>query len=132
MALPSEKPKANLVQLADELLIRILDFVEGEFSEMNDVDKRGYLDQESFKPPSPPKPARQEDIKNFRLVCRKCANVGATYQFSRVTMSFSKRGLQRLETIADQPHLAPLIKKLTYMVPFFFIEGPAYFPLNPF
>jgi len=51
------------------------------------------------------------------------AELGVLHQWSRVTTRFSRSGLRRLELIARQPHLAQRVKKFSYMVPFFYVEG---------
>jgi hypothetical protein len=59
------------------------------------------------------------------LTCRKFSRLGLYQQFSRLTTRFSRRGLSRLERIAGQPHIAGRVKKFSYMVPFFYVEGTA-------
>lgn len=75
-----------------------------------------------------------------RLTCRRFSNLvstavrsaretcteplqGVIHQFSRVTTRFSRKGLERLERIAGQPHIAGRVKKFSYMVPFFYDQG---------
>ncbi|KAJ4989818.1 hypothetical protein SVAN01_04655 [Stagonosporopsis vannaccii] len=113
----------GILDLADELLRIILEHVASEPEKLISLERRAYLSQESFKPPPPIEPDQAQTIANLRLTCRKFADLGAIHQFSRVTTRFSRRGLKRLENIASQPHLAARVKKFSYMVPFFYVEG---------
>ncbi|KAH7073398.1 hypothetical protein FB567DRAFT_199511 [Paraphoma chrysanthemicola] len=113
----------GILDLADELLRIILEHVASEPEKLISLERRAYLSQESFKPHPPPEPDQAQNIAFFRLTCRKFSNLGVIHQFSRVTTRFSRRGLRRLEKIARQPHLAERVKKFSYMVPFFYVEG---------
>ncbi|KAH6620468.1 hypothetical protein C7974DRAFT_234787 [Boeremia exigua] len=113
----------GILDLADELLRIILEHVASEPEKLISLDRRAYLSQESFKPPPPVEPDQAQTIADLRLTCRKFADLGAIHQFSRVTTRFSRRGLKRLENIASQRHLAARVKKFSYMVPFFYVEG---------
>lgn len=115
--------------LSNELWLEILDHIEGDPDKAVGVDTRAYLSQESFRPPSVPALDRMRDISNLRLTCKRLAEVGAKHQFSRVTTRFSRKGLQRLESIAGQPHLSQHVKKFSYMVPHFYTQGPPFRPL---
>jgi len=113
----------GILDLADELLRIILEHVASEPEKLISLERRAYLSQESFKPHPPPEPDQAQNIAFFRLTCRKFSDLGVIHQFSRVTTRFSRRGLRRLEKIANQPHLAERVKKFSYMVPFFYVEG---------
>jgi len=113
----------GILNLADELLRIILEHVASEPEKLISLDRRDYLSQESFKPPPLPEPDQAQNIANFRLTCRKFSDLGVIHQFSRVTTRFSNRGLSRLEKIAGRPHIAERVKKFSYMVPFFYVEG---------
>ena len=119
------RPFASFHHLPVELLQKIVDYIESDPDATIGVDRRQYLSQESFRPPPPPDTAysRAVDVGHFRLACRKFSEVGARCQFKRVTTRFSKKGLVRLENIASQPHLAKHVKKFSYMVPYFYVEG---------
>jgi hypothetical protein len=110
-------------KLSNELLKDILDHIEADPERSVNVDRRAYLSVESFKPPNPPPPAQAQDIANFRLVCRRFADLGIAHQFTRLSTRFSRRGFARLECIAESPNVAEHVKKFTYMVPFFYVEG---------
>lgn len=112
-----------ILQLSNELLREILDHIDPE--KPIGPDRRAYLSQESFELPPDPDPDQAQDIANFRLTCKRFSDLGAVHQFSRVTTRFSRTGLKRLENIASQPHLAEHVKKFSYMVPFFYVEGCA-------
>ena len=110
-------------RLSNELLREVLDYIEADPEKLVTLDKRAYLSQESFKPPSFPPPDLAEDLGNFRLTCKRFSELGAIHQYARVTTRFSTLGLQRLETIAAQPHLTRHVKKFSYMVPYFYAIG---------
>ncbi|KAI9845311.1 MAG: hypothetical protein M1837_004933 [Sclerophora amabilis] len=110
-------------KLSNELLRDILDHIEADPEKSVNIDRRAYLSVESFKAPSPPMPAQAQDIAHFRLVCRRFAELGVPHQFTRVTTRFSTRGFARLERIADRPHIARHVKKFSYMIPCFYVDG---------
>ncbi len=120
MASPS-----GILGLSNELLREILDHIEADPEKLVNLDRRCYLSQESFRPPPTPPPDQAQDIGNFRLTCRRFSELGSIHQFARVTTRFSKKGFKRLENIAGQPHLAKNVKKFSYMVPYFYVEGLA-------
>ncbi|KAF1990261.1 hypothetical protein K402DRAFT_401123 [Aulographum hederae CBS 113979] len=113
----------GILRLSNELLREILDHIEADPEKLINLDRRAYLSQESFRPP--PVPARNQalDLGHFRLTCRRFSELGAIHQFARVTTRFSQKGFVRLENIASQPHLAQHVKKFSYMVPYFYVEG---------
>jgi hypothetical protein len=110
-----------ILNLSNELLREILDHIDPE--KPIGPERRAYLSQESFELPPEPDPDQSQDIANFRLACKRFSDLGAVHQFSRVTTRFSRKGLKRLENIASQQHLAEHVKKFSYMVPFFYVEG---------
>ncbi|KAI9882908.1 MAG: hypothetical protein M1823_005347 [Watsoniomyces obsoletus] len=110
-------------RLSNELLRDILDFIQVDPDHVLSVDRRAYLSVESFKAPSPPLPAQAHDVASFRLVCRRFAELGAPYQFTRVTTRFSEKGFKRLDGIAESPRIARHVKKFSYMIPCFYLEG---------
>lgn len=116
---------AGILKLSNELVREILDHIEADPEKLVSLDRRSYLSQESFKPPPTPAPNQAQDVAHFRLTCTRFAELGAIHQFARVTTRFSRHGLQRLDNIAGQPHLAKHVKKFSYMVPYFYVEGPA-------
>lgn len=113
----------GIFRLSNELLRDILDQIEADPDKLVNLDRRAYLSQESFRPPALPSPNQAQDIASFRLTCRRFSELGAIHQFARVTTRFSRRGLRRLEWIAGQQHLAKHVKKFSYMVPYFYVEG---------
>ncbi|KAJ9627072.1 hypothetical protein H2203_003533 [Taxawa tesnikishii (nom. ined.)] len=115
----------GILSLSNELLRDVLDQIAADPDRLVNVDRRAYLSQESFRPPPPPSRDQAEDIGSFRLVCKRFAELGAPHQFGRVTTRFSVKGFERLEAIAEQPHLAKHVKKFSYMVPCFYSEGDA-------
>lgn len=113
----------GILDLADELLRIILEHIASEPEKLISLERRAYLSQESFKAPPPLEPDQAQTIAAFRLTCRKFSDLGVIHQFSRVTTRFSRNGLKRLERIASQPHIAERVKKFSYMVPYFYVEG---------
>lgn len=122
----------GILALSNELLRDILDYIEADPKKLVSLDRREYLSQESFKLPPPPSPDEAQTIGSFRLTCRRFSELGAVHQFARVTTRFSRKGLKRLENIAGQDHLAKHVKKFSYMVPFFYVEGAPLLPNCPF
>jgi hypothetical protein len=113
----------GILRLSSELLREILDHLEGDPERLVSLERRAYLSQESFRPPPPPPRDQAYNIASWRLTCRRFSELGAIHQFARVTTRFSRKGLKRLENIAGQEHLAKHVKKFSYMVPFFYVEG---------
>lgn len=113
----------GILDLSNELLAEILGHITSEADRLISLDRRDYLSQESFKAPAPPDRDQAQTVANFRLACRRFSQLGAINQFSRIATRFSRKGLQRLENIAGQEHLSRHVKKFSYMVPFFYVEG---------
>lgn len=82
-------------KFSNELLKEILDHIDSNPEHCISIDRRAYLSVESFRLPSPPLPSRAQDIANFRLVCRRFAESGIPYQFTRIATRFSIEGLKR-------------------------------------
>ena len=116
------EPRGPLA-LSNELLKDVLDCIESDPERTVNIDRRAYLSVESFRPPSLPEPSRAQDIGNFRLVCRRFAEIGIPYQFAKVATRFSKHGLERLDKICSHNHLAKHTRKFSYLVPYFYVEG---------
>ncbi|KAL8697857.1 MAG: hypothetical protein Q9224_002116 [Gallowayella concinna] len=108
--------------LSNELLKDVLDFIDADPDGTVNIDRRAYLSVESFRPPSLPEPSRAHDIGNFRLVCRRFAEVGIPYQFTKIATRFSRPGLERLDKICSQSHLAKHTRKFSYLVPYFYVD----------
>ncbi|KAL9061150.1 MAG: hypothetical protein Q9162_000295 [Coniocarpon cinnabarinum] len=109
--------------LSNELLREVLNHIEADPDKLVTLDRRAYLSQESFKPPTFPSPDQAHDLGNFRLACRRFSDLGAVHQYARVTVRFSRHGLARLDWLAERPHLAQHVKKFSYMVPYFYAVG---------
>ena len=119
------KSYATIEDLSNELLRDILDFIESDPEKSIDIHRRAYLSVESFKPPPLPSPGQAEAIGNFRRVCKRFSELGIPYQYTRVATRFSLADFERLRRIAEQPHLARYVKKFTYLVPLFYLDGMA-------
>lgn len=118
---------ASILRLANEVLHLILDQIEADPSKGVSIDRRAYLSQESFKSPPEPSSAesstRDQDLGNWRRVCRRFSELGAAHQFARFTTRFSQKGFNRLRWLAGQEHLVQHVKKFSYMVPWFYVQG---------
>ena len=115
----------SIQKLSNELLKDVLDHIEADPDRAIPIDRRAYLSVESFRPPSPPLPPQAQTIGNFRLTCRRFADLGTAHQFTRIATRFSKAGFQRLDNIASRPNLAKHTKKFSYLIPFFYVQGMA-------
>jgi hypothetical protein len=113
----------HILRLANEQLLTILDFLEDDPHKSVGFDRRAYLSQESFRPPPPPSATLAQDLGNWRRTCKRFSEVGAKHQFSRVTTRFSMKDFDRLDNIARSPHLACEVRKFSYMVPYFYVDG---------
>lgn len=123
-AMPNgRRSKRNILDLATEQLIDILNYLEDDPQKSIGFDRRGYLSQESFRPPIPPSSTRAKDLAHFRETCKKFAEVGASLQFERVSTRFSVADFERLDRIASHPHLACEVRKFSYLVPYFYVDG---------
>ena len=115
----------GLLDLSNDLLRDILDHIESNPELTISIDRRAYLSVESFRPPALPPPPRAQDIGNFRLTCRRLAEVGVPYQYTRVATRFSPAGFERLEKICSRSHLARHTRKFSYLIPDFYVKGTA-------
>lgn len=122
-AKPTVNGSSPIQNLADELLRDILDLIEADPDKGVNVDRRAYLSQESFRAPPIPSSTRAQDLGNWRRTCKKFSEVGAIHQFGKVTTRFSSREFDRLRWLAKQHHLTRHVKKFSYMVPYFYVEG---------
>ncbi|KAF2172089.1 hypothetical protein M409DRAFT_62901 [Zasmidium cellare ATCC 36951] len=129
--LPSKSSSSTLPKgLPLELWKLILSYIEPDYEQAIPIDKaiarRQFLSVESFVPPDPRDSLAnvgRHSIGRLRLVCRGLAEVGAPFQFTQLVVRFSQKGLRRLDNISQCPHLARLVRRFTYMVPYFFEEG---------
>ena len=117
-------PRSTTIEnLSNDILRDILDYIETDLERSVSIDRRAYLSVESFRPVSPPPPPRAQDIGNFRLVCRRFAQLGIPHQFTRIATRFSASGLQRLDRICSRQHLAKHTRKFSYLLPDFYADG---------
>ena len=114
---------SGILKLSNELLRDILDYIEADPDKLVTYDRRAYLSQESFKPPSFPPLDQAQIIGNFRLTCKRFSSLGVIHQYARITTRFSEEGFSRLDRIASQPTLAKHVRKFSYMVPYFYTFG---------
>jgi hypothetical protein len=123
----ARKEPVTILSLANEILDLILDQIEADPSKGVNVTRRAYLSQESFRslpfPSSEASSTRVQDLSNWRITCRRFAEVGAIHQFARVTTRFSRGEFRKLEWLAGQQHLVRHVKKFSYMVPWFYVQG---------
>ncbi|KAK5110920.1 hypothetical protein LTR62_005458 [Meristemomyces frigidus] len=109
-----------VLRMSSELLRLILDQIEPDPDKTVPIDRRQFLSVESFDRPLDSTRGSIRDIGNFRCCCKLFADVGAPLLFTRVTARFSERGLAKLEQLASWPHLARLVKKFSYLLPYFY------------
>jgi hypothetical protein len=123
---PKKEP-VTILSLANEVLDLILDQIEADPSKGVNVTRRAYLSQESFRslpfPSSGAPSTRVQDLCNWRRTCRRFSEVGAIHQFARVTTRFTHDEFESLEWLASQKHLVQHVKKFSYMVPWFYVQG---------
>jgi len=152
--------RPNLAELPVEILERILDFLTPE-SPRNLIapGKRASLSVESFA--SEPPNTFQEDsntlsdmgqLGNFvrypaklskytlskltqavqRSACKRFDQLAADRMFLRITTRFSLAGFKRLSKFVNEyPHLTPIVKQFSYMIPRFYPQGNTVPRLNP-
>jgi hypothetical protein len=126
----------GILQLSNELLKDILDYLSGDLEKCISVDCRPYLSNESFKRPGPPEPQpltvnaknggqedSRTDIDRFREVCKRFAELGAAHKFSRVVVRFSGAAFQKLDMLSSHALLAKHTKTFTYIIRSFYVEG---------
>lgn len=114
-----KKPPAN--RLSNELIVLILEYVEPDSDKTVPVDRRQFLSVESFD--SPQRSPRGRDIGHVRLTSKRFAQLGAPFLFTRISGRLSQRGLEKLEQLADWPHLTQHVRMFSYMVPYFYANG---------
>ncbi|KAF4553097.1 Hypothetical protein D9617_8g051100 [Elsinoe fawcettii] len=114
---------SSMLTLPREIILIILKHV----NPLREVrhDERGYLSRDSLVEdrlvPSQMNPI--QDLGNFRLTCKRHAELGAVELFQTFTVRFTSVSLGRLRSLAGRPALARLVRKLVYKVPFFYHEG---------
>ena len=111
---------ASIQNLSNEILKDILDHIESDPQVSVAIDRRDHLSVESFRLPSPPLPSQAHDIGSFRRTCRRFSDLGASYQFARVSLRFSLSGFRRLDDISSAARVAKHTKKFSYLVPPFY------------
>lgn len=67
-----------------------------------------------------------ENISQFRLVCRRFRSLGTPYLFRCVVLRFSQKSFQKLESLAQSPHLARHVRTFVYLMPYLYSEGMSY------
>lgn len=112
-------------RLSNELLRLILDYIEPDPEKTVPIDRRQFLSVESFDRPPPSSRGSIKDIGKFRRTCRRFAAIGEPLLFTRVAARFSRRGLEKLQILSRWPHLSRHVKKFSYMVPYFYVNGRA-------
>ncbi|EGC41173.1 F-box domain-containing protein [Histoplasma capsulatum var. duboisii H88] len=125
----------GILSLSNELLREILDHLAQDPEKCVSVDRRAYLSIESFKRPNPPEPIPliydakngfqedyRTDVDRFREVCKRFADLGASYKFSRVVVRFSESAFRKLDMLSNSPHLARHPRNFTYIIRSFYVE----------
>jgi hypothetical protein len=115
----------SIQNLSNELLRQILDWIEPDPDKTIPIDRRQFLSVESFDRPPPSSRGSIKDVGRFRLACKRFAAVGEPLLFTRVAARFSRQGLGKLQVLAEWPHLSRHVKKFSYLVPYFYVNGKA-------
>lgn len=110
-------------RLSNELLRLILDYIEPDPDKTVPIDRRQFLSVESFDRPLPSSRGSIKDVGRFRLACRRFADIGEPLLFTRVAARFSRQGLEKLQKLAEWPHLSRHVKKFSYLVPYFYFNS---------
>ncbi|KAK6347292.1 hypothetical protein TWF696_007364 [Orbilia brochopaga] len=63
------------------------------------------------------------DLRQFRLVCKRFAELGAQYLFRTIAHRYNSRSFKRLSDLADHPVFANHVKKFIYLMPYFYVQG---------
>ncbi|KXT08717.1 hypothetical protein AC579_1574 [Pseudocercospora musae] len=112
---------AGIIEWPTELIERILSFVQPEHHDKEvSIDQRKHLSVESFEPAPDRSRGSISDIGRFRCVCKRFEEIGRPVLFTRVTIRFSAKGLKTLQNLAASAHLACLVERFTYLVPYFY------------
>src|ERR1700760_1420299 len=105
-------------RLSNEILRHILDQIEPDPERTVPIDDRRFISVETLESVRLwPTTDAVKDIGNFRLACKRFAEIGAPLLFTLVKARFSTRSLERLEQFAEWSHLTGLVKKFSYLVP---------------
>lgn len=119
----NEMKQPPVPRLSNELLRLILDYIEPDPEKTVPIDRRQFLSVESFDRPPPSSRGSIKDIGRFRCACRRFADIGEPLLFTRVAARFSRQGLEKLQTLARWPHCSRHVKKFSYLVPYFYVNG---------
>ncbi|KAK6508628.1 hypothetical protein TWF506_010709 [Arthrobotrys conoides] len=63
------------------------------------------------------------DLRQFRLVCKRFADLGAQYLFRTIAHRYNSKSFKRLSDLADHPVFAAHVKKFIYLMPYFYVQG---------
>ncbi|KAK6512533.1 hypothetical protein TWF481_001418 [Arthrobotrys musiformis] len=63
------------------------------------------------------------DLRRFRLVCKRFAELGAQYLFRTIAHRYNSKSFKRLSDLADHPVFASHVKKFVYLMPYFYVQG---------
>ncbi|KAF3938864.1 hypothetical protein ABW19_dt0208355 [Dactylella cylindrospora] len=63
------------------------------------------------------------DLRQFRLVCKRFADLGAQYLFRTIAHRYNSKSFNRLSNLADHPVFANHVKKFIYLMPYFYVQG---------
>ena len=117
---------AKLTDLPIEVLALIFHRLQPDPDEPVPLYRRRFLSQErleSIVESTPSTRDRLRDVGHLREGCWKLSKAGAPLLCTHVIARLSEKDLQRLETLADWPHLAVHVKKFSFLVPYWFING---------
>ena len=124
--MPLEKKRVVPIErLSNELLKHIIDEIEPDPEKIVPVDRRQFLSVESFELPLPSATGSILDVWRIKWTCRWFSRVAEPVLYSRIVARFTEKDLKRLKTIATWPHVARHVKKFSFLVPYFYVNGTA-------
>jgi hypothetical protein len=109
-----------LAGLPEEILDKILGLLTTKPGHLLPITDRASLSVDSFSSTAAPSPEDSNQIKIFRLVCRRFAKLGLRRLFVRVRIRFSSEGFSTLREIAQRQDFRGTIKQFSYMIPRFY------------
>lgn len=115
----------RISKLPGEILTRIVEYLRPDPETLVPVYYRRFLSVESLDIPRPSEDHNiNRDIKRFRQVCKRLAEISEPVLFTVIRTKFSARELFRLEEFVGlKKNLARHVKRFSYLVGCFYNEG---------
>jgi hypothetical protein len=112
-----------LIRLPKELLFAILGDLTVKPGNLLPINKRASLSVDSFSSTAASSPEDSTQIRQFRLVCHRFAEVGRGRLLLRVRIRFSYEGFSTLREIAEREEFRGFVQQFSYMIPRFYPSG---------